>query len=297
MPVERYGLGLPMWGLEAWRGELFPADAKKRDFLGYYAQVFNAVEANTTFYGLPSEATVDRWCAQTPLTFRFCCKFPRAVSHEGGLMAAGESTARFLRMLERLANRVGPAFLQLPPRFDPSELGALDRYLGQLPREFHYGVEVRHPGFFDRSRGEESLRRVLERHGAEWVIMDTRMLMGARKTDAHTREMQRRKPRLPVRKVALGKHPFVRIVNGDDLESSQPCLRAWAKVAAEWIAEGREPYMFIHSADDFFSPGMARAFHRAVGEHVPVGELPNLPLELGSGAAGARGQRALVFPG
>lgn len=277
--IERYSLGLPMWAFKAWTGELFTAGAGPKDFLAQYVSVFNAVEGNTTFYGLPGAETVERWVAETPAGFEFCCKFPRVITHDGELRGVSEPTRAFLALLERLGDRAGPALVQLPPHFGPSKLSLLGHYLAGLPRCFRYAVEVRHGGFFDRGPAEAALKRCLEGVGAEWAIMDTRMLMATTKDDDHTREMQRRKPRLPVRRVALGAHPFVRIVNGDDEEQSDPLLRAWAEVTAEWVNEGRRPYVFVHSADDFYSPGLARRFHRHLKAMVAVGELAPFPAE------------------
>jgi len=55
MAIERYFLGCPIWSNKDWVGELFAPDAKQKDFLQQYASVFNTVEGNTTFYGLPTE--------------------------------------------------------------------------------------------------------------------------------------------------------------------------------------------------------------------------------------------------
>ena len=56
-----YYLGCPSWSEPAWRGSLYPEGSRSADFLPLYAQVFNAVEGNTTFYAKPSVDTVARW--------------------------------------------------------------------------------------------------------------------------------------------------------------------------------------------------------------------------------------------
>ena len=61
MSIERYFLGCPIWGNKEWVGELFAPDVVQKDFLRQYASVFNTVEGNTTFYGLPSEKAALRW--------------------------------------------------------------------------------------------------------------------------------------------------------------------------------------------------------------------------------------------
>lgn len=55
-----YYLGCPSWSENAWREGLYPQNARPADFLSLYAQVFNAVEGNTTFYARPAPTTVQR---------------------------------------------------------------------------------------------------------------------------------------------------------------------------------------------------------------------------------------------
>ena len=133
MSIERYFLGCPIWGNKEWVGELFASDVVQKDFLRQYASVFNTVEGNTTFYGLPSEKAAMRWVADTPPGFRFALKFPRAISHDKRLRNAELETAAFVDVLAVLQDRVGPSFLQLPPSYGPRDLPVLDRYLDALP--------------------------------------------------------------------------------------------------------------------------------------------------------------------
>ena len=177
MGIERYFLGCPIWGNKAWVGELFAAEAKQQDFLRQYASVFNTVEGNTTFYGLPTAKTAARWLAHTPKGFRFALKFPRVISHTKRLRNAEPETAAFMDLLATLQDRIGPSFLQLPPAFGPRDLPALDEYLTALPNAFHYAVEIRHNLFF--AEAENELTAVLKSHRANRVVFDTRGLHSA----------------------------------------------------------------------------------------------------------------------
>ena len=116
--IRGYYLGCPGWGLRAWVGRLFPAGTKSTDYLARYADVFNTVEGNTTFYALPAADQVERWRAQVPASFRFCFKFPRAISHDRMLAVDCErGVAEFLARVTPLGERLGTLFVQLPPRF------------------------------------------------------------------------------------------------------------------------------------------------------------------------------------
>lgn len=282
MGIERYFLGCPIWGNKAWVGELFAAEAKQQDFLRQYASVFNTVEGNTTFYGLPTAKTAARWLAHTPKGFRFALKFPRVISHTKRLRNAEPETAAFMDLLATLQDRIGPSFLQLPPAFGPRDLPALDEYLTELPNAFHYAVEIRHNLFF--AEAENELTAVLKSHRANRVVFDTRGLHSATIDDPAGREAQRKKPKVPVRFVATGRFPFVRFVGHPEVRENLPLLSEWVPVVANWIREGRTPFVFFHAPDDFYAPHLARHFHRLLSNQIDVGEMRPWPAERGAPA-------------
>ena len=278
MAIERYHLGCPEWGDKDWKGTLFSAKAAPRDFLSQYASVFNTVEGNTTFYALPKAETVERWREDTPDTFRFCFKFPKWVSHQGALDA--RQTASFYKVLQPLEGRLGPFFLQLPPHFGASRLDELARFLEGQPREFRYAVEVRNLDFFDKGENERRFEDVLRRFDTDRTVFDTRELNAA--TLAEENEefelARRRKPKMPVRFQAIARHPFLRFIGHPKNEKNDDALVAWAETVGGWIAEGRDPFVFIHTYDDVRAPELAERFHELLGRFVPdAGEFPARP--------------------
>src|SRR4051794_297055 len=143
MAIRGYYLGCPGWGIKTWVGRLFPTSTRPTEFLERYAQVFNSVEGNTTFYALPTAETVARWRDQVPDHFRFCFKFPREVSHDKLLIDAGAEVATFLERIQPLGEKLGTLMLQLPPQFDAPQLPRLRAFLDGLPRALTYAVELR----------------------------------------------------------------------------------------------------------------------------------------------------------
>lgn len=140
-----YFLGCPSWSENAWRDYLYPADANSNQMLGFYSQVFNAVEGNTTFYARPAPGTIARWAQVMPEHFRFTAKFPRDVSHEGDLRDQLEPAFDFTRLMAPLGQRVSPYWLQLPAQFGPARLGELCHFLDQIA--VPVAVEVRNQAF------------------------------------------------------------------------------------------------------------------------------------------------------
>jgi len=273
VPIRGYYLGCPGWGLKSWVGRLFPAGTRQTDFLARYAEVFNTVEGNTTFYALPTADIVARWRDQVPSSFRFCFKFPRTVTHDKLLIDADAEVAEFIARVEPLAERLGTLFLQLPPRFGPELLPRLRTFLDALPRAHAYAVELRHDLFFASGIEETEVVDLLRERAIDLVIMDARGLHRG-----NTIDVRARKPNLPVIMRATGPRPFVRCVPHEELAASRDVVEPWARQVATWIDAGKQPYFFMHAPDDTFAPENAYAFHDMVRAHAPsVGELPPLP--------------------
>lgn len=271
-------LGLPIWNRADWSGELYPAGTPAQERLAAYARVFNAVEGNTTFYATPPASTIARWAAQTGPGFRFCFKLPRTVTHERMLVNAAREAEAFMSVIEPLGSRLGPVLVQLPPRFGPARLPVLEDFLLALPPVASYAVEVRHPQLFEGSPALE-LDAMLAELGIDRVILDTRGVHEASGSDAALLEAQARKPRLPAPQVATAHRPVLRYVANPELPANDARLLAWAQQLAEWIAEGREPYVFMHLPDDFDVPRLARRFFEILAARVDVGHLPSWPGE------------------
>ena len=136
----------------------------------------------------PSQKTVDepeivtRWYEQTHDDFRFCFKFPATISHQAALRHCDDLSSEFFARLAPLASRIGQYWLQLPATFGPRDLPALWHFLDGLPKDFTYGVEVRHPEFFAKGEAEQQLNRGLHERNVNRVILDSRPVHSAAAT-------------------------------------------------------------------------------------------------------------------
>jgi uncharacterized protein YecE (DUF72 family) len=176
--------GTSSWSDKSWVGSFYPDNAQPAEFLGYYAKEFRAVEADVTYYRVPSRRMVEGWRARTPDGFRLCAKFPRSIVHggEGPQPDAGvvlvpelvaEETDLFLDAMSALAEKCGPLVLQFPyfnkQAFESSApfYERLDRYLDSLPRDFRYAVELRNKWWVG-----EPLLEILRRHDVALVLVE-----------------------------------------------------------------------------------------------------------------------------
>ena len=269
MEFPPLGVGCAIWANPAWVGTHLPPGTPTRALLAAYAERFNAVEGNATFYAVPAPRTVARWSEQVPAGFRFVFKVPRTITHERRLRGADEELATFLQAIEPLHDHLGPIMVQLPPSLAPDDFDTLARFVRRLPIEFPWAVEVRHREFFAGGSHERNLDEMLRVHGVNRVIMDARSVhAGPSQTDAD-RDEQRSKPDLPVRPVATATSPVVRFIGQRNVADNAPYWQPWVRVCARWLTQGLRPLVLCHTPDNVDSPALAQQFADAVARAVP----------------------------
>jgi uncharacterized protein YecE (DUF72 family) len=273
--LRGYYLGCPGWGMKSWVGRLFPAGTKQHDFLARYAEVFNTVEGNTTFYALPTPDVVQRWRDSVPDAFRFCFKFPRTITHDKLLVDCATEVREFIDRIAPLEHKLGTLMLQLPPRFGPGELGRLATFVDALPAGFQYAVELRHELFFAGGPEEDEAVALMRERAIDLVMMDSRGLHAGQ--SLAQADVRARKPNLPVIMRATASRPIVRCVPHESFDAGRELVEPWAPQLAKWVGEGKTPYFFMHAPDDTFAPQNAYAFHAMLRAHADVGELPPWP--------------------
>ena len=274
-------LGCPVWNCENWGDRVYPNGTGKPKWLSWYTQMFNTVEGNSFFYGLPESKHVQRWASEAATGFQFCMKFPRTISHDMQLERADDQLREFLGLLEILqrADHLGPSFLQLGPEFGPNRFPALETFLKSLPKEMPWAVEVRHHAWFDSGENEKRLNGLLEALNIDKVIFDSRALFQLPPSDEIERASQTRKPRTPVRQTVTGQRPMLRFVGRNDIELADRFVRQWIPIVAAWIERGLQPFVFTHAPDDTFAPEFARRFWTQLREQLnsPQQNLPMPP--------------------
>jgi uncharacterized protein YecE (DUF72 family) len=149
-----------------WRGRFYPQRLPSRDWFAYYAERFDTVELNNTFYRLPTPATADQWGRQAPPGFVYALKLGAFGSHRMKLRDAASWLPNHVDRAKRLGAALGPTLVQLPPRWR-RDAARLDEFLSIAPTEMRWAVEVR-----DQSWLHDDVLAVLERHRAALCIHD-----------------------------------------------------------------------------------------------------------------------------
>ncbi len=191
-PLIKFGTST--WAYEGWQGSVYtkayPKGRFKKDCLAEYAdyryqeaRLFETVGLDQTFYRPPSDAQLLDYAAQLPAGFEMCSKvweritipqFPNLPEYGPN---AGRTNPDFLNT-EVFLNEILPpyrcSFMDHTGPFifefqrtgiEPAAfISQLDTFLGTLPKEFLYSIEIRNPAVL----GAE-YRQVLERHGVSHV--------------------------------------------------------------------------------------------------------------------------------
>jgi uncharacterized protein YecE (DUF72 family) len=166
-------------GKGTWKGLFYPK--KRGDELPFYAEHFDTVEVNSSFYGPPTAATARKWAERTPAGFEFALKLYQKFTHpemfakatgKDAFDLSGADVDEFRRGIEPLAaaGKLGPLVAQFPASFR-ADAGSRD-YLAWLLhafREYAIAVELRHKSWSDERNETDELLRAT---GAALVQID-----------------------------------------------------------------------------------------------------------------------------
>ncbi len=191
-------VGTSSWADPGFIADWYPPDLPARDRLPWYAERFEAVELNSSFYAVPEASTVERWARVTPAGFTFDVKLHRLLSRHSteidalppdlrdGVEVGPRGRVRLTPDLEAAmarrtiesvaplteAGKMSALLLQLTPAFAPDkhELAELTPLLEALAPH-PVAVELRHRAWVGEERLEHTLS-FLEDHQAAFVAVD-----------------------------------------------------------------------------------------------------------------------------
>jgi uncharacterized protein YecE (DUF72 family) len=241
--VKPVRIGCSGWNYADWRGRFYPQREPQRRWLELYAQRFDTVEVNNTFYRLPRRTAVAAWVTQTPDRFEFSVKASRYLTHIKRLTALTDGIKRFYEPLEPLiqAGRLGPVLWQLPANFHRDD-ERLDGWLAALPAGLHT-IEFRHSSWF-----AAPVMRALRDHGVALTVGDH--------------------PERPFQALqATASWRYVRFhygARGRDGNYSATEIETWARRITQWRRR-QTVYAYFNNDWRGFAPANARALARKLG--------------------------------
>lgn len=198
--------------------------------LDYYAERFDTVELNNSFYRLPSKNALTNWREETPRGFCFAVKGSRYLTHAKKLKDPAQGIERFFERAEILGEKLGPVLFQLPPQW-PANPERLEAFLRALPAGHRYVFEFR-----NETWNNEDVRKILGAHKAAYCIFD---LAGHQSPLTVTADFV-----------------YVRLHGpGGKYQGSysEEALRGWADRIKEWKAHRKHVYIYFDNDDSGFA--------------------------------------------
>lgn len=227
-------IGATGWSMKEWVGKWYPAKTRTADYLREYGKQFNTIELNTTHYRIPTPETVKKWYDAVPADFRFCPKVPQTISHRNDFGAHEGHLQAFVASLDGMREKMGCAFIQLPPYFGADRLNLLMGFLDRWPGVLPLAVEVRHESWFADPFATEALMDALAARNMAAVITD----VAGRRDVLHN--------------YITAPRTMIRFVGNGLPDSDFARMKAWTDKLREWNLP--ETYFFPHQPDNILSP-------------------------------------------
>jgi uncharacterized protein YecE (DUF72 family) len=198
LATEGILIGTSSWKYPGWRGQIYDearyvyrgrfSEARfERNCLAEYAEVFKTVSVDAAYYQFPTTRSLEGWTAQVPPDFQFAFKvtdditlkrFPhlprfgnRAGRPNPHFLNANLFASAFLRPCEPFREKVGLLMFEFA-RISSDDFArgrafvtALDQFLGKLPSDWRYGVEIRNASLLQPDYFE-----VLSRHNVAHIF-------------------------------------------------------------------------------------------------------------------------------
>lgn len=235
-------VGCAKWGRKDWIGSLYPQGTREKDFLKYYAQVFNSIEFNGFYYNLHSKEQVKKWKEAVPENFLFCPKFTQYITHVKRLTDAKPQVDEFLDVVSGFGENLGPIFLMPHPQMNVKGLDTLEAFIGDLPDDIDVFLELRHEEWFKGREGfNMELYEFLKQQQRGTVITDA----AGRRDCVH---MHLSTPEC-----------FIRFVGNSLHRTDYERIDDWVNRIKAWMDEGLEKcYFFMHQHEELHSPQLIK---------------------------------------
>jgi len=157
-------IGTSGWHYKHWKDNFYPIDIRNDEQLMFYAQLFDTVELNNTFYRMPGTKTIKLWREGTPSDFIFAVKGNRYLTHNKKLKDCTQPLKRLMREVTFFGEKLGPILFQLPPKWNVNAERLLE-FVKLLPKNQRFAFEFRQPSWYS-----EEIYAILRQHNCAFCI-------------------------------------------------------------------------------------------------------------------------------
>lgn len=151
-PKSEIEIGCQGWNYEDWTTKaggdfiFYPRGTRSNEMLALYAEIFDTIEVDSTFYAIPPVSTFDNWYKKTPENFTFSLKLPQEITHTHNLRKTSFPVLdEFCEKAKELKEKLAVVLVQMPPQFEANKENAqnLRNFLEHLPNDVRFAVEFR----------------------------------------------------------------------------------------------------------------------------------------------------------
>ncbi|MGH7407658.1 MAG: DUF72 domain-containing protein [Candidatus Methylomirabilales bacterium] len=240
-------------------GVFYPDSTAPADYLKKYAEHFDTVEVDSTFYRIPTARMVDGWAAATAPGFVFAAKVPQVITHEKRLQGCEAEVGLFLERMGRLGEKCGPLIFQFEYTFRADQFEDLAAFLKGLPPTFRYAVEVRHRSWFT-----DAFFGLLAEQSVALVLHDLHYMPRLDRLTADFAVI-----RLLGRRADVPEEPFDQVRINRDRE-----IAGWAERIRRYHTAGTSIFAYANNRYQGHAPATVRSLVAALGSAASAGLPP-----------------------
>jgi uncharacterized protein YecE (DUF72 family) len=217
-------IGTSGWVYKHWLDIFYPRGLSGREQLVFYAQHFDTVEINYSFYKLPGRDVFEAWRAETPPDFLFAVKGSRYLTHMKKLTDPQEPLERLMTSAGGLGDKLGPILFQFPSQWKVN-----------LPRLSE---------FLEALRSYSPQRFAFEFRNSSWLVADVYALLQT----AGAALSLPVSPTVPLDPVLTAEWTYIRFHTGEHgVGFSEAELKGWADRLRPWLAQGVDAYVYFNN--------------------------------------------------
>jgi uncharacterized protein YecE (DUF72 family) len=147
--LDPYKIGCSGFHYSEWKDNFYPKGLAKAKWFEYYAQQFNTVELNVTFYRTMKPSFFENLYNRSPDDFTFSVKAPRTVTHYNKFNDTSAIVQEFYASLaEGLKEKLGAVLFQLPPSYTYSP-EHLEKIISNMDQQYNNVIEFRHRSWWE----------------------------------------------------------------------------------------------------------------------------------------------------
>jgi uncharacterized protein YecE (DUF72 family) len=223
-PPASLRIGTSGWVYKHWLGIFYPARMPGDEQLPFYAERYDTVEINYSFYQLPERKVFERWRVQTPAEFLFAVKASRYLTHMKKLKDPEEPLQRLMERAAGLDEKLGPILFQFPGQWRVN-LGRFDHFLDAL-------------------RGYPGHRYAFEFRHASWLVPEVYAMVekagGALCLPVH--------PKMPLDIRLTAPWTYIRMHSGQFATGyTEEELAVWAGRVQAFLHAGNDVYIYFNN--------------------------------------------------